>query len=457
MAQTTTTLRAPSASSEHDWLELARQYSFRARLDRPHYDGPVFARGEGSVVWDVEGKAYLDLNSGQLCGVLGHSHPRIVRAMAEAAKTMIHSSSTYYNVAEIRLSERLASVLPPGLSKSFFGLSGSDATEAAINIAKKVTGRYEIASPHVSFHGLGDTPRAVSFAAWHQGMPPTAPGNFAVTAPYCFRCPIKHTYPECDIACLSGSLDVLDAETVAPIAGFITEPVFSAGGVIEPPPGWLSRVQDACRERGAFLILDESQTGLAKLGTMWGFEHEGVVPDIITVSKHFGGGVAISAVVTSAELEQEAIDRGFSYSHSHSADPFACAAALATIETIEEEKLVERAASLGGYWRGHLEELAKRHECIAVVRGRGLLQGIELSAADGGPAYGLGHAVAGESRERGLLFSVRRKGSVIRFTPPFSTTEEQLDQAAEILDQSLQAAVAQAAQGRIALEGSLGP
>jgi 2,2-dialkylglycine decarboxylase (pyruvate) len=437
MAKASPSLMAPSASNEHDWLELARAYSFRARLDRPHYDGPVFARGEGSMIWDVDGKAYLDLNSGQLCGVLGHRHPRIVRAIEEAAKTLIHSSSTYYNVAEIALSERLASILPPGLQKSFFSLSGSDATEAAINIAKKVTGRYEIASPHVSFHGLGDTPRAVSFAAWHEGMPPTAPGNFAVTAPYCFRCPIKHTFPGCDIACLSGSLDVLDAQTVAPIAGFITEPLFSAGGVIEPPPGWLSRVRDACRERGALLILDESQTGLAKLGTMWGFEREGVVPDIITVSKHFGGGVAISAVVTSVEIEQEAIERGFSYSHSHSADPFACAAALATIDAIEEENLAQRALTLGAYWRAHLEELAVRHECIAVVRGRGLLQGIELSDADGAPAYGLGHAVAAHALEQGLLFSVRRKGSVIRFTPPFSTTEEQLDMAAAILDDSL--------------------
>ena len=455
MGDATLTLRAPTATSERDWLDLARSYSFRARLDRPHYDGPVFARGEGSVVWDVEGKAYLDFNSGQLCGVLGHRHPRIVQAMEQAAKTLIHSSSTYYNAAEIALSERLASILPPGLRKSFFGLSGSDATEAAINIAKKVTGRYEIASPHVSFHGLGDTPRAVSFAAWHQGMPPTAPGNFAITAPYCFRCPIKHTFPECDIACLSGSLDVLDAETVGPIAGFITEPLFSAGGVIEPPPGWLERVQEACRERGALLILDESQTGLAKLGTMWGFEHDGVVPDVITVSKHFGGGIAISAVVTSSELEEEAIDKGFSYSHSHSADPFGCAAALATIDAIEEENLVERAGTLGGAWRTLLEQLAAEHDSISVVRGRGLLQGIELSAPDGAPAYGLGHAVAAEALERGLLFSVRRKGSVIRFTPPFSTTEEQLDRAAEILDKCLSAAAADPAA--LPYAGALGP
>jgi 2,2-dialkylglycine decarboxylase (pyruvate) len=427
---------------EREWLSRAERYCFRARLERPHYEGPVFERGEGSVVWDVEGKAYLDFNSGQICGVLGHSHPRIVEAIARATRTMIHASSNYYNIYEIALSEKLAGTLPPQLRKSFFGLSGSDATESAINIAKKVTGRYELASPHLSFHGLGDTPRSLSYAAWHKGIPPSAPGSFAIMAPYCMRCPIAHTYPECDIACLSGSLDLLDAETVGPVAAIITEPIFSAGGVIEPPPGWLARVRQACDERGALLILDESQTGLAKLGTMWGFEHGGVVPDLITVSKHFGGGVAISAVVTSPELEQAAINSGFQYAHSHSADPIGCSAALATLETIEEENLVERARVLGDAWRARLDDLRGSHECIADVRGRGVLQAIELETPDGAPGHALGPIVSRLCLEAGLLFSMRRKGSVFRFTIPFSTTEEQLDRGAEILDQALREGVA---------------
>jgi 2,2-dialkylglycine decarboxylase (pyruvate) len=422
---------------EQEWLDRARTYSFRARLDRPHYDGPVFERGSGSNVWDVEGKEYLDLNAGQLCGVLGHCHPRIVEAIARASKTFVHASSTYYNTAEITLSERLAATLPGNLSKSFFGLSGSDATESAINIAKKVTGRYEIASPHIGFHGLGDTPRAVSFASWHAGMPPTAPGNFAVLAPYCFRCPISQTYPECGIVCLDGSLAILDAETVAPVAAVITEPLFSAGGVIEPPPGWMQRVFDACRERGSLLILDESQTGMAKLGTMWAMEREGVLPDIVTVSKHFGGGIAISAVVTTPEIEEQAIENGFTYSHSHSADPLGCVTALATIEAIEEDGLVDRANVIGGYWRAHLEDLAKSHDSIADVRGRGLLQAIELREPDGSPGSALGPVAATECVRNGLLFSVRRRGSVFRFTPPFTTTFEQLDHAATILDAAL--------------------
>lgn len=429
--------------SEAEWISLAQRYCFRARLDSPHHEGPVFARGEGSLVWDVEGKEYIDFNAGQICGAIGHSPPRVVEAVVAAVRTHVHSSSTFYNTQEIRLAEKLASFLPAPLQKVFFGLSGSDAAEGAINVAKKVTGRYEIASPHVSFHGLGDTPRSVSFAAWRNGIAPPAPGTFAIMAPYCFRCPIHHTFPGCDIACLDGSLTLLEAETSDPVAAIITEPLFSAGGVIEPPPGWLARVQETCRRQGALLILDESQTGLAKLGTMWGFELEGIVPDIVMVSKHFGGGIPISAVVTTDEIEREAIERGFAYAHSHSSDPFACAAAYATLVTIEEDGLVARSAELGQAWRRQLEDLRAHHEAIQDVRGRGALQAIEFSGPDGSPAYGLGGVVQQLCLQAGLLFSVRRWGSVLRFTIPLTTTDEQLSRAAAILDDTIARATAE--------------
>jgi 2,2-dialkylglycine decarboxylase (pyruvate) len=423
--------------TEADWLERARRYCFKGRIDRPQTEGPVFSHGSGSLVFDVEGKEYLDFNSGQMCSALGHNHPRIVRAVADALRTMMHASSTYYNVQEIQLAERLASTLPSPLEKSIFALSGSDANEAAIGIARAATGRYEVASPHVSFHGLGDTPRAVTYAGWRTGLAPPAPGSFALLAPYCYRCPIDHVYPDCDIACLKGSMELLDAETIQGLAAVVTEPLFSAGGVIEPPPGWLARVAAAVRARGGLLVLDEAQTGLAKLGTMWAFEQENVVPDLLTVSKHFGGGIAISAVVTSAEIEKAAVSRGYSYGHSHSNDPLACAAALATLEAIEEESLVERAQELGGWLRGRLEDLRARHEAVGDVRGRGILQGIELVRSDGSPAFELGDAIRRACLREGLLFSVRRQGSVLRFVPPFSTTEEQIDRAAEILDLAL--------------------
>jgi 2,2-dialkylglycine decarboxylase (pyruvate) len=433
--------------SEADWLERARRYCFQGRLDRRQTEGPVFSHGSGSVVVDVEGKEYLDFNSGQMCSALGHNHPRIVAAIAEALETMIHANSTYYNVQEIALAERLAGTLPAPLRKSFFALSGSDANEAAIGMAKKVTGRYEVASPHVSFHGLSDTPRAVTFAGWRSGLAPTAPGSFAMLAPYCYRCPVRHTFPACGIACLDASLELLDAETAEGLAAVITEPLFSAGGVIEPPPGWLAQTAAEARARGALFVLDEAQTGLAKLGTMWAFEQEGVVPDILTISKHFGGGISISAVVTTEEIEEQAIAGGYSYAHSHSNDPLACAAALATLEAIEEERLADRALEIGARLRSCLEELQARHDAIGDIRGRGILQGIELVRPDGSPATELGEPIRRACLREGLLFSVRRNGSVLRFVPPFSTTAEQVDRATEILDVALAEARATAAVG----------
>ena len=419
--------------STSDWLERAKRHCFRGRLDGVDVGGPVFERGSGSVVWDVEGKAYLDFNAGQMCSVLGHCHPRVVAAVAEQLRALVHASSTFHNTKEIELAERLTATLPPPLRKCLFALSGSDANEAALGIAKAATGRFEVASPHVAFHGLSDTPRQLTFAFGHANLPPGAPGSHALLAPYCLRCPIRHHFPECELACLDGSMELLDAEVSNGLAAVITEPLFSAGGVIEPPPGWLAALAAAARARGALLILDEEQTGLAKLGTMWAFESEGVVPDILTVSKHLGGGLAISAVVTSEAIEAAALAGGFSYGHSHSNDPLACAAAIAVLDAIEEEGLVERARELGARLRAGLEELRGAHPLIGDLRGRGILQGLELVREDGSPAREAGPAIQRACLEAGLIFSVRRDGSVIRLVPPFSSTVEQIDEAVEIL------------------------
>jgi 2,2-dialkylglycine decarboxylase (pyruvate) len=188
------------------------------------------------------------------------------------------------------------------------------------------------------------------------------------------------------------------------------------------------------------LVLDEAQTGLAKTGSMWAFEREGVIPDVLTVSKHFGGGITISAVVTSAEIEAVVAARNFVFMHSHTSDPLACGAGLASLELILEEKLWERARKLGEYWQGHLCRLAECYELIGDVRGRGLIQGVELvwDRERKTPAFEAGPQIAQSCLEQGLLCSVRRGGAVLRFVPPFSTTESQFDHAAEILEQAIQ-------------------
>ena len=429
----------PDNYTEEELLDLARRYSFRSRMDRSGVTGPIFVWGRGSVVRDINGKEYLDFNSGQMCAALGHNHPRIVQALQESAESLIHSHMTMFNDREIILASRLAEITPPGLNRSMFLTSGSDSNEAAMAIAKRYTGGYEVASPVVSFHGMSDSARAVTFSGWHGGYGPFAPGNYAIMAPYRYRCAFCQNRPACDYTCLDTSFELLDAQSDGRMAAVITEPVFSAGGVIEPPPGWLQELKLRCERRGMLLILDEAQTGLAKLGSMWASEQEGVVPDIFTISKHFGGGIAISATITTDEIEEKAVETGLVVAHSHSNDPLTCNAAIASLDIILEENLVDVADHIGRYWRGHLQELQQRHELIGDVRGRGLLQGIEFvtDRVTKEPAYRQGQQIGRTCLENGLIMSIRRQGSALRFVPPFTTTEDQMDLAADILDHAI--------------------
>jgi 2,2-dialkylglycine decarboxylase (pyruvate) len=425
---------------ESDLLADAARYSFRARMDKKTAEGPIFASASASIVTDVNGKQYLDFNSGQMCAALGHNHPTVVAAIKTACDTMLHAHSSYYNVNEITLAARVGRIMPDPLQKSLFGESGSDANEMAMMIARLYTGGWEIASPHISFHGLSDATRAVTFAGWHAGHGHLPDGTRALVAPYCYRCPLNQTYPGCDFACLKTSFELLDAQSTGRPAAVITEPLFSAGGVVEPPPGWLRRLAYLCRERGMLLILDEEQTGLGKLGTLFGFEAEGVVPDIVTIAKHFGGGVGISAVTTTAAIEEKVVAQGYAATHSHANDPLICAAGIASLDVIEQEDIPAKARRIGAQMREHLTALQQRYEMIGDVRGRGQLMGVELvrDRRSKVPATEEGRRVGRLCFENGLIFSLRRNGSVLRFVPPATTTEAQIDHAMELLGRALE-------------------
>jgi 2,2-dialkylglycine decarboxylase (pyruvate) len=436
-----------SPPTEAELLAQATRYSFRARMDKKVAIGPVFASAKDSIVTDVNGKDYLDFNSGQMCAALGHNHPRIVAAIKAACDTMLHAHSSHYNVKEITLAARLGALMPDPLQKSLFGESGSDANEMAVMIARKYTGGYEVASPHVSFHGLSDATRALTFAGWHAGHGMLPGGTTAIVAPYCYRCPLSHSFPQCEFACLKTSFALFDAQSTGRPAAVITEPLFSAGGVIEPPPGWLKRLQELSRARGMLLILDEEQTGLGKLGAMFGFERDGIVPDIVTVAKHLGGGVGISAVTTSAAIEEAVVAAGYSATHSHSNDPLICAAGIASLDIVEEEDVPAKARRIGAHMHERLAAHMQRYEMIGDIRGRGQLIGVELVRDRAGkePATDEGRAIGAYCFERGLIFSLRRDGSVLRFVPPATTTPDQIDRAMDILGEALERVSAGAA------------
>jgi 2,2-dialkylglycine decarboxylase (pyruvate) len=427
--------------TESELLDNAARYSFRARMDKKTNEGPVFASARDSVVTDVNGKQYLDFNSGQMCSALGHNHPTVVAAIRQACDTMLHAHSSHYNVKEIELATRIGQLVPPPLQKTLFGESGSDANEMAMMIARKSTGGYEIASPHISFHGLSDATRAVTYAGWHSGHGHLPGGTHAMVAPYCYRCPLAQTFPGCDYACLKTSFELLDAQATGQPAAVITETLFSAGGVVEPPPGWLKRLHEMCKARGMLLIVDEEQTGLGKLGRMFGFETEGIVPDIITLAKHLGGGVGVSALTTTEAIEETVIASGYAATHSHANDPLICAAGVASLDVIEQEDVPAKARRIGAQMRERLEALQQRYDLIGDVRGQGQITGIELvrDRQSKQPATDEGREIGRMCFENGLIFSLRRNGSVLCFVPPATTTADQIDKAMDLLGQALEA------------------
>jgi len=275
------------------------------------------------------------------------------------------------------------------------------------------------------------------------------PEVFAIPTPYCYRCPYKGDGATCCMAPLHFGMETLDRQTAGMPAAVIVEPIVSAGGVIDVPPEYLAGLRQELDRRGALLIYDEAQTGLGKLGTMFAYQTVGVKPDIMTLSKHLGGGLAISAAVTSDEVAERATRNGFSCGHSHSNDPLACATGVASIDEIVENDLPSRAAALGAHWRRNMESLQQRYELIGDIRGRGILQGLELvrDRRSKEPATREAADIYRTCLTDGLMFSVRGQfKNVLRFVPPFTTTPAELDRATDILEGGIRTALGMVAR-----------
>ncbi|RJG40436.1 aspartate aminotransferase family protein [Mesorhizobium sp. DCY119] len=414
------------------------------------FEPAIIERASGCFVYDADSRAILDFTSGQMSALLGHAHPRIVSTVSRQIEKVAHLFSGMLSRPVVELAERLAA-LAPGLDRSLLLSTGAESNEAAIRMAKLVTGKHEIVAFSKSWHGMTGAAASATYSAGRKGYGPAAVGSLAIPAPNSFRPRFKHADGSLDWRTeLDDAFTLIDSQSMGSLAAFVAEPILSSGGMLELPQGYLAALQQKCRERGMLLILDEAQTGIGRTGTMFAFQRDGVTPDILTLSKTIGAGLPLAAVMTTAEIEETAHGKGFLFYTTHVSDPLPAAVGLAVLDVVEEENLVERASVVGARLFDGLSRLKHQYECIGDVRGRGLMLGVEIvkNGEHRDPDHELGARIAAEAFRRGLSMNIVKlpgMGGVFRIAPPLTISDEELDLGLRIISESIESGLAAAA------------
>jgi 2,2-dialkylglycine decarboxylase (pyruvate) len=402
----------------------------------------VPARAQGCSLYDANGARMLDFTSGQMSAILGHSHPEIVAALREASGKLDHLFSAMVSQPVVSLAEMLAAQAPE-LPKVMLLSTGGESNEAAIKLAKTVTGKWEIVTFTKSYHGVTAGAAAAPDLEGRGGVGPLAPGYFAIPAPNAY----KPRFPGVDWRSeLDDAFAQVDAQCTGNLAAFIGEPILSSGGVIDLPPGYLAALKAHCDARGMLLILDEAQTGLGRTGTFFAFERDGVVPDILTLSKTLGAGMPLAAVMTSDRVAALADEKGFFFYTTHVNDPLPAAVGLKVMEIVLRDGLTERAREAGERLAAGLLRLKQRFECIGDVRGRGLLRGIEFTQFGKHDATALSNAITASAMDIGLAANLVRSGTsggTMRIAPSLTVKDAEIDEGLDLLGRAI-AAVAEA-------------
>ena len=408
----------------------------------------IIESAEGSFLYTESGRKILDFTSGQMSSILGHSHPEIVETVRRQVGTLDHLYSGMLSRPVVDLSRRIADSLPDPLSKVLLLTTGAESNEAAIRMAKLVTGKHEIVSFARSWHGMTLAAAGATYSSGRKGYGPTAPGNIAIPVPYSYRPDFVDADGMLDWKRqLDFAFDLVDAQSTGSLAACIVEPILSSGGIIEPPLGYFAALKRKCEERGMLLILDEAQTGLCRTGDWYAFERDGVVPDILTLSKTLGAGLPLAAVVTTEEIEQKAADRGFLFFTTHVSDPLVAAVGNTVLDVLQRDRLDSRARELGSVLRDGLLAIQDRHEIVGDVRGRGLLQGVEIvvDRTTKVSSDTLGASITRRCLELGLHMNIVQLpgiGGTFRIAPPLTSANDEIALGLEILDQAIGEVVA---------------
>ena len=406
------------------------------------------ADAEGCWFTDGAGKKYLDFSAQLMCVNLGHKNPRVVEAIAEQARELTYLMPAYATDARARLSTKLLEVLPEGLNKFFFATSGTESNELAFKIARMYTGKTKIISRYRSYHGSTMASIAATGDPRRWAMEPGGKGAGFIFAPEvnCYDCPIKHTYPSCNIACADYIEHMIRNES--DVAAIIVEPVVGTNGVLVPPAEYFPRLREICDRHGVLLIADEVMAGWGRTGKWFSIDHWGLRPDILVTAKGITSAyVPLGLCATSGKIADYFEDHYFAHGHTYEAHPITLGPAVATIEEMQRLKLVERAAGLEAYVRAKLEALKAKHPSVGDVRGLGLFFAVEIvknrstkqlfntmrDKVEGKPL--VVDQIAGKMMADGV--SIQAWISHFVIAPLLIVTEEELDRGIAALDEHL--------------------
>jgi 4-aminobutyrate aminotransferase-like enzyme len=421
-------------------LKKHKQYLFPS-ISTYYSDPLVTDHASMQYVWDVEGNKYLDFFGGIVTISVGHCNPRVTSKIKAQVDRLQHASTVFPNEAVVALAEKIAQITPGEISSSFLSNSGTEANETAVQIARMFTGNYEVVALRHGYSGRSQMAQSLTAqGGWRRSLPVPAPGFVHALNPYCYRCPLGKTYPSCEVACAKDVEAVIQTTTSGQIAAFLAEPIQGVGGFITPPKEYFKIVFKIVKNYGGLFIADEVQTAWGRTGKRWfGIEQWEVTPDIITSAKGMANGAPVGLTATRPEIA--ASFKGLQIS-TFGGNPVTSVAARATIDLIEEDRLMDNAADVGGYYREGLESLRDKHDLIGEVRGMGLLQAIEFvkDRESKEPAPESTNQFMEECRKRGLL--VGKGGlyaNVVRTSPPLNISRTDVDEALRIMDESLTA------------------
>lgn len=415
---------------------LAKKQEYIMPSVSHYYKEPMnLVKGEGHFLYDQEGKKYMDCFGGILTVMTGHSLPEIIEPMKEQLDNLIHTSTVYLIQPMALLAERLSKLTKKELKKSYFVNSGTEANEGALMLAKMRTGNTDIIALSHSYHGRSYVAQSITGqAAWRAGKE-TLPGITFAPNGYCYRCNYNMSYPGCDLHCAHQLKEIIRTQTSGHIAAIIAEPIQGVGGFVTPPKEYFSILYAIVKEHGGLYISDEVQTALGRTGKHFlGIEHWGVKPDMVTMAKGLANGSPIGVYMAKEEIAD--VYQGLSIS-TFGGNPISSTAALANLDLIEEEGLMERAATVGDYFFKRLEDLEKNSSYIGEIRGKGLMIGIEIveDKKSKAPSPKKTVEIMEIAKEHGLLIG---KGGLfantLRLAPPLRFKKEDVDEAMIILE-----------------------